>query len=617
LKFSKNFSKLDKILNIAKISIIIYVSIYLIGNFIPYFEASDAYTYAAASLNLADGSYTITNELLQETGRWEFVPLHWTKTIFNSAVPSTSIGLPIVGSVFFSIFGYPSLFYLGPIFTIVFLIISERISTNLFGKYVGLFTLLLLTSNIWILDTGVHFMTDMLFASLFLVGVFYLIKFFHNGNSNYVLYTSVLLAISSFVRINGVVFFPIEIFLIIGFLSISLIKLKKYSTNSTSNHTTSILTLSNKEIIKISIFILIPWIIFFGFWFSFNDYFFGDPLLNYYNVRPEIEQNIESEIPTRGITNTSLFVIHDYRFDMIKGYLRTLLPSPFSTNLYDIPNQYDQIFGKYWLGFLSFGFLIAVLLFSFFAKNKRSEVFSFNLFIFGAIWFFTSSIDPEFNLHSSASRRYMIFIFPLFFMLLGFITQEIIRFFNKKNVSAKINFSSLFKTLFFSILILFFIGAFYFSPLVQAISNNEFVFRSPIQLMERYPYDLEGLSKNDIILDTKGYKTIEYGLIPFNGLLFHEGPEVFDSKNSIQESIVLLKELMDNGYSVYILKEPSRGLDRDFFKYLVNNHGFTIKDHSKSFCKIIFEGDNNLIDNENVNEAIDVTCINKAVKYYR
>jgi hypothetical protein len=136
--------------------------------------------------------------------------------------------------------------------------------------------------------------------------------------------------------------------------------------------------------------------------------------------------------------------------------------------------------------------------------------------------------------------------------------------------------------------------------------------------MERYPIDLEGLSKNDIILDTHGLKTTEYGLIPFNGLLFQEDPEEFDSKQSIQESVELLKETMDKGYDVYILKEPSRGKDRDFFKYLAYNHGFVIKDFSKSFCKVNLQSDDENFGNEgSENQAIDASCISAPVKYYK
>jgi len=75
---------------------------------------------------------------------------------------------------------------------------------------------------------------------------------------------------------------------------------------------------------------------------------------------------------------------------------------------------------------------------------------------------------------------------------------------------------------------------------------------------------------------------------------------------------------MDKGYDVYILKEPSRGLDRDFFKYLVSNHGFVIKEHSKSFCKIHLQSDDdNFVNEDKENLAIDSSCISAFVKYYR
>lgn len=614
--FFERIYKSDQLVKVAKIIIIVFVSVYLFTNFIPYFEGSDAYTFGAASLNFANGTYDITNELLQETGRWEFTPWAWTKTVFNTAVPSVSVGVPAVGAFFFSIFGYSSLFYLGPILTIIFLIISERVSTKLFGKYVGLFTLLLLASNIWILDTGVHFMSDMLFASLFLIGVFYLIKFFNKGDSNFVLYASAFLASSCFFRINGAIFFPVEIFLLVVYMIIQQTRLKNIITNSKPNHQIGIIkTFSSRKIAKVFLFLIIPWIIFFGFWFGYNDYYFGDPRLTFGTVLPDTEP----EMMKKKFTVASLLTINENRFDLIKGYMRTLLPSPLSTNLYDLPNHYDHMFGKYWLGFFSIGFLISVLIFSFFTKNKRIEVFSFTLLILGTLWFFTSSPTAgERILEISGSRRYMISTFPLFFMLLGFTSQKIFQFLDNKIHSEKKIFTPLvLKTLFLISLILFFILAFYFSPPIQAMSNNEFVFQNPLKLMERYPLDLEGLSKNDIILDSKGLKTAEYGLIPFTSLLGFESPELFDSKTSIQESIKLLKETMDKGYDVYILKEPSRGLDREFFKYLVNNHGFVIKDHSKSFCKIDLQNNNNF-NNEGIeNQPIDSVCITATVKYFK
>jgi len=135
----------------------------------------------------------------------------------------------------------------------------------------------------------------------------------------------------------------------------------------------------------------------------------------------------------------------------------------------------------------------------------------------------------------------------------------------------------------------FFSFTFYFTQPTFAIINNEFKLINPVDLMERYPLDMEGLKKTDVLLDSKGYKTPEYGLIPFNGLLGHEQAEEFHSSNSIQNSIQLQKEIMKNGYDVYVLKEPSRAVDKQFFNYLVENHGFQFTDHSKSFCKLTLE----------------------------
>jgi len=75
--FFLSISKSEQILKYAKIGIIIFVSVYLFTNYIPYFDGSDGYTYAVASMNLAGGTYTITNELLQETGRSEFTSWAW------------------------------------------------------------------------------------------------------------------------------------------------------------------------------------------------------------------------------------------------------------------------------------------------------------------------------------------------------------------------------------------------------------------------------------------------------------------------------------------------------------------------------------------------------------
>jgi len=579
-------SSFDKILTISKIIVIAFASFYLLTNFVPYYEGADAYIFAIPALNLSEGgSYSITNELLQETGRWEFVPLHWSKTVFNTAVPNVDIGVPLIAAFSKIVSGYYGLFYLGPIFTILLLVVSERIASKLFNKHVGFITLLLLSSNIWIIDTGHHLMSDNVFAIFSLLGIFYLMKFFKHGNNLHLLYCSTFFAISSFLRINGVIFLPIEVLLILGFI-IHRKQTTTYPLNSNEKNSYLFLSrLSTKKLFLIPLFLIVPWLLFFSVWFGYNDYYFGDPLNYYLKVRPEIDGYVP-----KSITQT-FFSVDSDRFEVIKGYLRTILPSPLSTNLYDIPNQYDHLFGKYWVGLLSLFLLVSFLIISLRFKTKRLEVMIFVIFIIGTIWFYTSSPGAESTLPRAVSRRYMISTFPLIFMLIGFFYLKLLQGLSQQR--NRVFLARSLKIIFLLIIIVFLSFSFYFSQPIQALVTNEFKLISPVDLMERYPLDSEGLKKNDVILDSVGYKTPEYGVIPFNGLLGHETAEKFNSSRSIQNSIQLLKKTITDGYDFYVLKEPSREVDKQFFNYLATNHGFQFTEYSKSFCKLKLVGDNN------------------------
>ncbi len=91
-----NKSSSDKLMNLTKISILVFLSIYLFGNFTPFYEAADAYLYAINAVNIANGKFSISNELLQETGKIEFTG-KLTKTIYNTAVPTAGLGLSVIG----------------------------------------------------------------------------------------------------------------------------------------------------------------------------------------------------------------------------------------------------------------------------------------------------------------------------------------------------------------------------------------------------------------------------------------------------------------------------------------------------------------------------------------
>ena len=82
LHFSKkNHSKTDSIVILVKIAVFIFVAIYLFGNFIPFYEGNDSYTLATIAIKISNGEYIDTNELLEKTNRFEFIPGDWAKSL--------------------------------------------------------------------------------------------------------------------------------------------------------------------------------------------------------------------------------------------------------------------------------------------------------------------------------------------------------------------------------------------------------------------------------------------------------------------------------------------------------------------------------------------------------
>jgi len=98
----KNLSFLDGI----KITIIVFASIALVGNFIPYYVGNDTLVYAATAINLADGSYGFTNELLKESDGEEFLPRVYAKSIHDTAIPFASSGMTILTTFSYLVAGY-------------------------------------------------------------------------------------------------------------------------------------------------------------------------------------------------------------------------------------------------------------------------------------------------------------------------------------------------------------------------------------------------------------------------------------------------------------------------------------------------------------------------------
>jgi len=205
------------ILDVIKIGIIIFVSFSLIANFNLYYNQIDTLIYGYTGISLTQGTYGITNELLEKTGDPTFIPLFYAKTVFGYAIPFASAGMTGISTFAYLLGGYYGLFYVGPIFTILLLIISERVATKWFGSFVGLLTLVFVSASAVIYFWGRALMTESIFSVFFILGCFYLIKFFHEKRERLILLSTIFFVASAFVRFIGMSIFPVEILLILGY----------------------------------------------------------------------------------------------------------------------------------------------------------------------------------------------------------------------------------------------------------------------------------------------------------------------------------------------------------------------------------------------------------------
>jgi len=82
---------------------------------------------------------------------------------------------------------------------------------------------------------------------------------------------------------------------------------------------------------------------------------------------------------------------------------------------------------------------------------------------------------------------------------------------------------------------------------------------------------------------------LEYEMTPFR---------IAKQSQISNDSITLLKEIIEKGNNVYVFKRPYTMAEKDLMNDFINNYGFTLNDHSKTFCKIELSS-NNKISNEN------------------
>jgi hypothetical protein len=566
----KIISKNEKlILNIMKILIICFVSFFILGNIEPFYEGRDSYTHALASINFSQGELEMTNSLLHQTGQKEFVGDRWLVTDFNSAVPRIpGVGISFFGGISYLLGGYYGLFYLAPIFTIILLIVVERVSTKIFGNYVGLFTLLIVGTSNLLFRNSLSLQTESIFSVFFILACFYFINYLRGKNNLYLLLASCLFVSSTAIRLQGAVSFPIEIAIVVGFFVFHMIQ-KKYKSNF---HPQNTILLQKSELFKACAFILIPWIIFFVGYMIFFDYYFGDPLTNYGEV---------GNFSSYETSPSSLLTVKNEDLDNVKQYSKYLFPYQIPATFDRINYNFENMLGNNWIGIVSILILMFSLPFTIKMKKHRIEIILFLALIFATIWFY-SSLTSEDRALDGVPGRFVISAFILSTMIFGFLLKEFI--ITAKNKSIYVN---LIKIIVISIVCVFFIFAIYFSNPTQILIVDGIHFTDPSTLAQKYPVDMEGLAKDDLIVLIQADHAIDYGVIPFQPNL-----------GNLDESAVLLKQLLVDKYDIYIFKKSTYTGEKEMLKYFENHHSIVIKNHSDSFCKIMFNEFNNMKSDE-------------------
>lgn len=557
IKNKKNF-----FVGFAKILIITVFTVYVIGSFEPYYQGTDSYLYGIISKNLSIGEYSISNYHLEETGRDEFVGGNWVKTVQDNAIPVGGIGLPIIATFFYIIGGNYGLFYLTPIFGILFLITGERVTTKLFGKYVGLLTLLFLFTNHLIFRNSLNLQTDVIFSLFFILGAYFLIKFLKDYQNYSIFLASSFFVISTLIRVNGIVTFPAEV-AILGGVVIYKIIMKKKSVDFNR--------LSFKKATLSGILLITPWIIFLIFWFSFNDYYFDDPFTNYRLEARKFDPDIHG-----GSQVSSLLSIKYQDFENLKEFSQYLLPYQFPALNNQLDNQSDLVFGEKWLGIIFIVILAIILFTSLILKKNRKEILILAILALSVVWFL-SSITTEGRAElKSLPARYMIPSFALTSMIFSLAIVNVLK---SDFISEKIgkNFLKILKIFIICILSIFFIFAFIFFPPTQGYLDKEIKFNNPVLFAEKYPLDLEGLNEYSIVLARQSDYAIDYGVTPFNYV---------EKREISQKSMELLHELIRDGNGVFVFKEETNGRETEEISTMVNEYGFVLKDFSNTFCKI-------------------------------
>ena len=552
-KLNKNSMNLENnLLKIIKIAIIVFISFSVLVHFIPFFEGSNSYHYGIASILLVEEGITKSNPLWEKYETDEFLVENWLLTDQNEMIPMSGKGLIALGGIAYVFGGYFGLYYLSPILFMILLVVSERIATNLFGKYAGLITLILLSTSNLLFRNSIQFHTESLFCLLFVLGAYFLIKFGRNNQSYLILIASAFFAFSSTVRLSGIILFPIEFFILTIFIINNYLKTKKIKNEENMQNI-------NKKIISLAI---IPWIVFFLIFAYGNIITTGEPFVTYGTLNAGHNEVFES-------SPSALITFEQIDFENIKQYSKYLLPYIFAGAFNNIDNNFENILGEHWIGLIPLIILSLIFISSYKLKKKKWELFVMILLIFGTVWVY-SSITSEKLGEIGVPGRYVLPAFVLSSMIFGYAIEQIFSKIRKKNgLKPKILQLSL-----VSVLLVFVIISFSFTPAITMLEQDNY-FKNPFDYEREFPLKENGINEKSILVTAMGSRALEYNLIPFN-----------PTSNQIitNESIESLNLLVKD-YDVFVFKTPYSNNTIKTISEL-EKKGFVFMDYSENFCSL-------------------------------
>mgnify|MGYP003388734260 CR=1 FL=1 len=544
----------NNLLKIIKIAIIVFISFSVLGHFIPFFEGSNSYHYGTASILLVEEGITKSNPLWEKFETDEFLVENWLLTDQNEMIPMSGNGLIALGGIAYVFGGYFGLYYLSPIFFIILLVVSERIATNLFGKYAGLITLILLSTSNLLFRNSIQFHTESLFCLLFVLGAYFLIKFGRNNQSYLILIASAFFAFSSTVRLSGIILFPIEFFILTIFIINNYLKTKKIKNEENMKNI-------NKKIILLPLAI-IPWVVFFLIFAYGNIATTGEPFVTYGTLNAGHNVSFES-------SPSALITFEQIDFEHIKQYSKYLLPYIFAGAFNNIDNNFENILGEHWIGLIPLIILSLIFISSYKLKKKKLELFVMILLIFGTVWVYSSITSEELG-EIGVPGRYVLPAFVLSSMIFGYAIEQIFSKIRKKNgLKPKILQLSL-----VSVLLVFVIISFYFTPAITMLEQDNY-FKNPFDYEREFPLKENGINEKSILVTAMGSRALEYNLIPFNPT----------SNQIIANESVESLNLLVKDYDVFVFKTPYSNNEIKTMSEL-EKKGFVFMDYSENFCSL-------------------------------